>query len=246
LYLPSKLKFKYIAVLLTTVLLFFLPFKKPLSAILMLFLRPITFTPEYYKTKIDNIEKENLSLLLSLENTRTLEDENQKLKKALDFKQKSKFTFIGAEAIAYSPSNWTRSALLNVGIEDGIKNDLFAVSSNGNLLGKISDATEKNCRLTFINDPNFSLTVFIGKETVGLLKGNLIGAKILYIENDQQLRIGERVWVKNPGLPEPIEIGTIKSAKRNSNNLFWSVSVQLPFKNTLFEQVFIIKLEKND
>jgi len=246
LYLLSKSKFKYTAAIIAGILLFFLPFKDPISIGLSLLLRPIKLTPEAYKAQINHLEKENISLLLTLENASTIIDENQKLKKALGFQQKSKFTFICAETIMYSPSNWTRSALLDVGIKEGVKNGLFAVSSNGKLLGKISETTQNNCRLTFVNDPNFNLTVFVGKESIGMLKGNLIGAKVLYIENDQQLSIGEKVWLKNPELPDSIEVGTISSVRKSSNNLFWDVNVQLPFKNMFFERIFIINPEKND
>lgn len=239
-YLLSRPKFKYLIVFIGA-LLFFTPLKNIFRNILIASSRALTLTPQKCRAEIETLNAEKVSLLLALEESAGLKAENTSLKKALGFKQKKGFRLTAAEIIACSPSSWSRSVVVNAGTASGIKKGLFAVDETGSLIGRVTEADRDFSRLVFINDPGFNLPVFIGDGVAGLLKGSLNGAKILYIENNQELKPGDRVWLKTAELPASIDIGKIKSVTKNKNSLFWNVDVKLDFNASRFGRIFIVQ-----
>ena len=238
----SKLKSKYIAAFFLFILLVFLPFKDTIRNIFVFFShKPFFLAKNKYQDKIAELQSRNLTLQLELDKFKPLKEENDKLRKAFDFKTKERVSLIGAQVIAFTPSAWHRSALINKGKDQGIKKGMFAIDESGNLLGKIIEANNNFSRLIFIDDPNFNVSVFIGDESLGLLKGALAGAKILYIEDGEKIEVGDKVKVKIPGLNPSLAIGRIKRVKKNTSDLFWNVDVNLVIKNTFFDRVFIVK-----
>jgi len=242
LYRLSKLKPKYIAAFFLFILLVFLPFKDAIQNLFIFFAHKPFFLPKnQYLEQIEQLKGENLTLKLEREKFCKLRQENEKLKKAFDFKSKEKITLLGAQIIAFTPSLWRRSALLNRGINEGIEEGSFVIDEEGNLLGRISEVKANFSCLIFTNDPDFNLPVFIGKETLGLLKGNLIGAKILYIEEADKIEVGDAVRVKVLPSGSLLTVGEVKKIIKNKNDLFWDIDVKLAANNAFLKQIFIIK-----
>ncbi len=240
-HLHSKTKSEYISILILCIFLIFLPFKTAVQGLFIFFSSQLILTPKNFSQQIDNLKKENLSLKFQIEKLGQAEDENKKLKKILNFKKEKKIDLEQAEAISFSPSSWQRHVTVNSGKNRGIKKGQFAVDENGNLLGKVIEVKENSSRILLVNSPNFSMPVFIGVEASGLLKGNLTGARILYIENSDKVKKEDKVWIKIQPSISSIEIGEIKSVRQNDNNLFLEVDVKLLVKNTFFSKLFIIK-----
>ena len=81
----------------------------------------------------------------------------------------------------------------------------------------------------------------MGKQGYGLLKGNITNARILYIEDGDKIRKGDKVWVKTADSTSSVKIGKIKRIRKSSNSLFWDVDAELALGNNTFHKVFIIK-----
>ena len=118
---------------------------------------------------------------------------------------------------------------------------LLAIDEKGQLIGQITETKKNFSTLTLANDPNFSLSVFVGETSNGLLEGNLIGAKILYIEDKDQVKIGDRVWVKPPSCSSPIKIGKVKNITKRRSALFYDITVELAHQSAFFDKVDIVK-----
>jgi len=242
LYLPSKIKLKYIVLFLLFVFLAFLPFKDAVRSLVIFFPNKLLFAPSNkYVHKIEKLRGENAVLKLQIESAAHLREENKKLRKAFDFKVKKKVDLLGAEVIAFIPSSWRRLALINKGRRDGVEEGLFAIDEDGNLLGKILEVEKETSRVILVDDPEFSVSVFVGKGSFGLLKGNLIGAKILYIENEAEINAHDKVWLKILSLGSVINVGEVKRIKNNENDLFLNIDVEPFTKNSFFDKVFIVK-----
>ena len=240
-YLPSKAKFKYTALLVLAALLVLVPFKHVIKSLSISFPKNIHLAPKRLHQRIKELEKINLSLSLEIEKFKRLKKENQTLRKVFNFKNEKGFDLVGADVVLFSPSSWRRFVEINSGKNKGLKKGLFAIDENGKLIGKITQVSEDSAQVILVNDPDFNLSVFIGEKGFGLLKGALSGAKILYVEDGNEMHPGDKVWLKNPSLVVPVEVGTIAKVRRNPNNLFWDVDVELPLKNSFFEKLFIIK-----
>lgn len=240
-YLPSKTKLRILAICALAIFLLFLPFKNVIQNLFAFFFHQLTITSQGFSRQNEKLKKENISLQLKVKEATQLRKENETLRNVLSFKEKTDFNLVGVEVLSFSPSSWRRYLLINAGVEAGMKKGLLAVDERGNLIGKITEVRKVFSHLLLLNDPNFSLSVFVGEKTCGLLKGNLTGAKILYIEENEGVQKGDRVWAKVDSFSFPIEVGKIQSVKKGANQLFCDIEVKIAPENAFFDKVFIIK-----
>ena len=222
-------------------LLFFLPFKGAIRSALIFFSRQLKTTPRKYSQEIEELKKDKIALSLQLEEFKQLKEENDILRDAFDLKIAEKLNLIGTEVIAFSPSNWHREVVINTGIKSGVSEGLLVIDENGGLVGRILKVENNSSRLLLVSDPNFNVPVFVGKEAFGMFKGNLVGAKILYIEDGDKIASGDKVWLKNPSSGSVIQIGKVGNVKKSDASLFWDVDVELFLKASVFDKLFIVK-----
>jgi len=241
LYLPSKAKLKILVIYLLVIFLLFLPFKSVIRSLFSFFFHQLTITSSKILQENTKLRKENISLQIKVREARQLEKENQDLKEALNFKSDKEFDLIGVGVLSFSPSSWQRYLLINGGADIGLEKGLLAVDQKGKLIGKITEVKKTFSHLLLVNDPNFNLSVFVGELGSGLLKGNLTGAKILYIEEDEAIKKGDRIWVRAGSSTSAIEVGKVKSIRKGTNQLFCDITVGLASPCAFFDKVFILK-----
>ncbi|MCF7907634.1 MAG: rod shape-determining protein MreC [Candidatus Omnitrophica bacterium] len=197
--------------------------------------------PTRNKQHLVELKQKNLELILKLARYESLYQENQNLKKALNFKTNTQYHLIGAEVLAFSPSAWQRLIVVNVGEDQGVTKGLFAIDQDGNLLGRIVEADKKFAYLMLVGDPDFTASVFIGQGALGLLKGGVTGAQVLYVEDSDNIKLGDKVWLKVAQLSSAIEIGKVKSLSKTDDSLFWNVGVEMFQEDVTFNQIYIVK-----
>tara|TARA_Y100000031_G_C8175735_1_gene364007 strand:- start:195 stop:923 length:729 start_codon:yes stop_codon:yes gene_type:complete len=242
LYLLSKFKSKHILPILLFLGVVFIPFKGLFSNIFIFFARNhLHFSKDSYEDKIHDFEAKIAVLELRLKKFDSLREENNKLRKVLALKKAEKLSLLGVEVISFSPSNWRKYAIVNKGTVNKVEKGQFAIDEEGNLIGKIIEADKNTSRLLFADDTEFTASVFIGSHTYGLLSGNLIDAKVLYVEDGAGLKIDDKVWMRIPASNLIIDIGVLKRVSRNENSLFWDIEVKLNSNNFLIEKAFIIQ-----
>jgi len=190
---------------------------------------------------IEELKKKNLILSLAIRKSQTVIEENEKLRKALAFKEDKKIEMTGVEIVSFNPSIWRRLAIINAGKDKGLREGMFAVDSDGFLVGKLIDVKNNFSRLMLIDDPEFSLAVYVGNDALGLLSGGLDVIKIQYIDISDNLKLNDIVWFKIPFISYPIYVGRVRKINENKNGLFLDVNVQLFSQNPLIKKIFIIK-----
>lgn len=145
------------------------------------------------------------------------------------------------EIIAFDPSSFRRFAIVNAGYERGVKKGAYAINDSGYLVGKVSEVKRNYSYLILLDDPDFSLPVFIGDSALGILKGTLDGVDIFYIEEQDKVKAKDKVWVKLANVSFPIYIGEVRKIRKDRNNLFLGVEVTMFSKELLLNKIFIIK-----
>ena len=240
-YLPSKTKLKILVIYLLVIFLLFLPFKSAIRNLFSFFFHQLTITSQKIFKENEKLRKENISLQIKVRESQYLKKENEGLKKALNFKSDKEFDLIGVGVLSFAPSSWRRYLLINGGEDIGLEKGLLAVDEEGKLIGKITEVKKTFSHLLLVNDPNFNLSVFVGELGSGLLKGNLTGAKILYIEDDEAIKKGDRIWIRAGSSTSTIEVGTVKSARKGTSQLFRDITVKLAVHGSFFDKVFILK-----
>ncbi|NQT28674.1 MAG: rod shape-determining protein MreC [Candidatus Omnitrophica bacterium] len=218
-----------------------MPFKNVIRNLFSFFFHKLTITSQKTLQENEKLRKENISLQIKVSESQQLKKENEDLKEALNFKSNKEFDLIGVSVLSFSPSSWRRYLLINAGTDSGLEKDLLAVDKSGKLIGKITEVKKTFSHLLLVNDPNFNLSVFVGEFSSGLLKGNLTGAKVLYIEENESIKKGDRIWVRAGSSTSVIEVGKVKSIRKGTDQLFCDITVQLPPGDAFFDKVFILK-----
>lgn len=240
-YLPSKTKLKILVIYLLAIFLLFMPFKSAICNLFSFFFRQLTITSQKISQENEKLRNENISLQIKVRESEHLKKENENLREALNFKRDKEFDLIGVGVLSFSPSSWRRYLLINGGEDIGLEKGLLAVDEKGKLIGKITEVKKTFSHLLLVNDPNFNLSVFVGELGSGLLKGNLAGAKILYIEEEEAIKKGERIWVRAGSSTSAIEIGRVKNIRRGASQLFCDITVKLASEGAFFDKIFILK-----
>ncbi len=244
--LSPRIKFKHLVVFIFLVLLlfslppdFFKEFFFSLSDNLLV------LNPSLVHKRINTLKKEKLLLSLKVKELEHYAEENQKLKKALGFKEREKANLIVTEIVGFDPSSWRRIIFVKGGTHLEIKKGMYVIDEDGFLVGRVIGVNRNYAQVILLNDPDFSLPVFVGENSFGLLKGGLEGIKVLYVENAEEIKPKDRVWIKVPKIAFPLFIGEIERLNRNEGDLFWDLKLKPYAKSILRRKVFIVQWEQN-
>ena len=191
--------------------------------------------------KVEQLRQEKLTYAVRIKELQALKEENEQLRKALEFKKERSAALVGVEILAFDPSSLRRIVTINRGSNDGVRKGFYAIDEEGWLVGKVVEVRPTYAWVMLVDDPDFSIPVFVGKASVGLLKGSLGGTKILYIENGEFVRENDRVWLKVPFLKFPIYVGEVQRLKEDKGSIFCDVEVRLFSENPLLHQMFIVQ-----
>ncbi|MDD5194930.1 MAG: rod shape-determining protein MreC [Candidatus Omnitrophica bacterium] len=239
-HLPSKIKSKYLITAALFLFVLILPVKNFTENLFISFSRRLLLSPRNYLSKINQLQRKNLEYSLSLNKFQGLQKENASLRKALEFKKEKNVNLVGADIIAFDPSSWRRVVVLNAGSSSGISEGAYAINDDGYLIGRVTQVKRDFCRLILLNDPDFSSSVFVGGKSFGLLRGGLDGVKVLYVENEENVRLGDTVWIKQAPFNFPLYIGKVKRLKTDPDSLFLELDVKLLSDGAMPHTIFIL------
>lgn len=195
--------------------------------------------------------RENLSLkekaaLLALEMGRMSSalNENERLRKLLDFKKRLVYKSIAVEVIGRVPSTWTNTILINKGKKNGIKKHMAVCTAEG-LVGTVVETGPLTSKVMLITDINSRIAVILkDSRQTGLLVGTKEGGcKVIYLGMDSDIRIGEKVSTSGLGgiLPGEIAIGTVHKVENDVIGLYQYAIVKLNQDLNTLEEVICIE-----
>jgi rod shape-determining protein MreC len=177
---------------------------------------------------LEDLEKENNGL--RVENTqlratnqalRDVEHEVNRLRHALDYRERSVFKLVAAEVIARDSSTWWKTVTINRGKEDGIEGDMPVVTDLG-LVGKTTTVSDNISVVLLISDENCKVAASIeGSREQGIVSGERVAAGITpllnlnFLSKQADLKPGQKTFTSGVGgvFPSGIPIGTVKLFK---------------------------------
>jgi len=174
------------------------------------FLNLDTETKEKYNSCI-SIE-ENFAVL-DVKN-RLLEEENEGLKKMLEFKEKTKFNLLPAKVIGKSIDTIEQNLIINQGQRDGVEIGQPVIIGNGILIGKISKVENDISQIRLINDnqSRIASTILNKDKSLGVVEGGFgISLRMKYIPRNETVLIDEQIITSGleTDMPYGLFIGTI-------------------------------------
>jgi rod shape-determining protein MreC len=177
---------------------------------------------------LDQLEQENRDLVVQLkelkatnQTLRDLEVENNKLRKALDYRQRSVFKLIPARIMARDASTWWNTVKIDRGFKDGIGPDMPVLTEEG-LVGKTTTVADHAATVILISDETCKVAASIeGTREQGIVKGERTSTNALpelglsFLSKTANLQPGQKVYSSGVGgvYPSGVFIGVIKEFK---------------------------------
>ena len=158
----------------------------------------------------------------------TIEEENLKLRRMLDFHERQARALIPAEVAARSISGWWQSVRLAKGIDDGILWNRAVISPEG-LVGRTADVSAHTADVLLVSDPACKVSARVSRTgSFGLVTGQGINrkgypvARMEFIHKEIPIRVGDEVVTSGLGgvFPRDILIGYIESIKTGEGGLY--------------------------
>lgn len=177
-------------------------------------------------------------------------EENALLRELLGLReQRRDFVFESAKVLEHSSDNWTRSLTLDRGTEHGVAVKNVVVSSEGYLVGVVTEAGLNWCRVQTIIDTDTELGALLFRTgDVVIAEGDFAlmdraRLKASYLPEETTLLIGDYVVTSGLGgyYPSNLVIGKVESVETDDNG-FAQYAVLTPMVDfDTLKEVFIIK-----
>ncbi len=163
------------------------------------------------KEKLKNMQVEALEIPI-------LQEENARLRQALNLKQSVKMDGIWAK-VAYKEPSKMSSLIIDKGEADGIKLRLPAIALTEDgipaLAGMVVEVSQKNAKILLVPDEDFNAYVYLDNtKTEALLKGQgLRGVMLKYLPLEEELKIDTPVFTSSSSalFPEHLLVGYLLS-----------------------------------
>lgn len=175
---------------------------------------------------LDELENENRVLVVENQKLRSrnqildnLENENNSLRQALDFKKRSPFNLLPARIIARSSAAWWTTVQIDRGEQDGLDSDMPVVTDLG-LVGKTTTVAASTAFVLLVTDENCQVAAYVeGTKENGIVRGERASLNVQpnlnlnYLSKSANLQPGQKVFssgVTGGVFPYNLLLGTVK------------------------------------
>lgn len=165
------------------------------------------------------LKVENRQLRATNQALRDVEHEVNRLRHALQYKERSLFKLVPAEIIARDSSTWWHTATINRGKEDKIEGDMPVITDEG-LVGKTTTVSQNISIVLLVSDENCKVAATIeGTREQGIVSGERVSSGITpqlnlnFLSKQANLQPGQKVYTSGVGgvFPSGLLIGMVKT-----------------------------------
>jgi len=196
------------------------------------------------------LEKENQTLRRELQELRLQMNRyqeaslaNERLRALLNFKKSMATPLLPAQLVAFDPSGWFQTILIDKGRNDGVVQDMAVVSAEG-LVGRVIGVGNQHAKVLLIIDGNSAVDSFIQRSRA---RGVLVGlgremCLLKYVQRNEDVQVGDKVISSGMGgvFPKGLIVGTVQEVVRGSSGLFQRVEVEPAANFSRLEEVMVV------
>ena len=202
-----------------------------------------------FKNENMALKNENLELTCEISEFKEIKRENEILRQQLGFSDnmclnKSCFQWEMGKVIGRDPDNYGKYIIINLGAEDGIKENQAVVVSGGVLIGKATEVFDNSSRVALITSFDSSVNSIAQiTRANGVVKGKYAtGAKLEMINQSEELIKGDLIITSGleNEVPKGLIIGRISSIEESANKIFKVADLDLPVNFNQIEEVFVV------
>jgi rod shape-determining protein MreC len=169
---------------------------------------------------------------------------NQRLRALLNFKKSIPTPLMPAELVAFDPSGWFQTILIDKGKNDGVVQDMAVVSAEG-LVGRVIGVSGRHAKVLLILDGNSAVDALVQRSRVrGILEG--LGRRdrclLKYVQRNEDVQVGDQVITSGMGgvFPKGILLGKVREVVRGSSGLFQRVEIEPAVNFSRLEEVMVV------
>ena len=166
-----------------------------------------------------SLQVENRQLRATNQALRDVEREVNRLRHALNYRERSVFKLVPAVVVARDSSTWWRTITINRGKEDGIEGDMPVVTDEG-LVGKTTTVSGSISVVLLIADENCKIAASVeGTREQGIVSGERVTTGVTpslnlnFLSKQADLKPGQKVYTTGVGgvFPSGLLVGLVKS-----------------------------------
>ena len=175
------------------------------------------------KSENEELTKKNSELEQSLRELENIKSENETLKEYLGLTEKyGEYKTNPAYIINKDISNYSKTVVINVGSDDGIKENMTVIADQG-LVGHVISVTKNTAKVRTIIDTSSSVSCSLSTTEESIVcKGTLeegSALKAMYIPDEDGIIQGDSVETSGLGgiFPKGVHVGSIKKVVNTKN-----------------------------
>ncbi|MFN2508020.1 MAG: rod shape-determining protein MreC [Chthoniobacterales bacterium] len=169
----------------------------------------------------NGLRVENRALKATNQALRDVEREVNRLRIALNYRERSIFKLVPAEIVTRDASTWWRTVTINRGKRDGIEGDMPVVTEAG-LVGKTTTVSDSVSVALLVSDENCRVAATVeGTREQGIVSGERVAGALTplldlnFLSKQANLQPGQKVYTSGMGgvFPSGLLVGTVKEFK---------------------------------
>jgi len=197
--------------------------------------------------QIAKLRDENQQLKEQQFQTAAIARENEQLRTALGWQKQAPWKLKLANVVTRDPANWWRTAQIDLGSRDGLRENLPVLTASG-LVWRISSVKQTSAQVVLIGDPNCRVSALVenaARDTGVLLASGPLDTSLVqltYLASSANLKSGQSVITSGLGgiFPKGIPIGQIVDARSVEFGLYTEARVKLNANLGSLEQVWVL------
>ncbi|OGP91889.1 MAG: rod shape-determining protein MreC [Deltaproteobacteria bacterium RBG_16_54_18] len=167
----------------------------------------------------------------------------ERLRNLLLFKERFPVTMVTAEVLAYSPSAWLRTIVINKGERDGVKKDMPVVTWEG-VVGRILRTSPHVAVVLLVIDRNSAVDAVVQRtRTQGIVEGGG-GARcyVRYVPRAEDVQVGDTIITSGmEGIfPKGLSVGEVARVVKKDYGLFQEIEIIPSAHFSRLEEVMVI------
>lgn len=201
------------------------------------------------KEENNNLTKENAELKKQLLEYSDLKQENDQLRKVLNFKDsRDNYNYVATNIIGYAGGNILDGYIVDKGKDDGVEKGMIVIAADG-LVGQVTSVGSNWAIIKSILNENIAVSVKVEstKENTGILRGyrNADGTAECKVENlpmDSNIKEGDTIVTSGLGqiYPKDIMVGKVVSVQEDKVNVMKNAIVKPSVDFNKLEGLFIV------
>lgn len=189
------------------------------------------------------LKDENQRLKERLRQLKKFQAENQRLARLVNYSQQLSQKTKAAKVISRSPTNWQSLVTIDVGLNQGVAENMPVVTSAG-LVGKITRAARSSSVVQLINDRHSGISAELTRiGVVGIVEGTVERLlRLRFVSKEVDVRIGDEVITSGAGgvYPRGLKIGKITKINNYRSDLEKTIIVKPAVNLREIEEVLVI------